>query len=179
MTGDQPLDPLRQAAHGQRLEHQLAAEGADQAEEVALLRRGVGRQHQVRGGESEEVEEVAVGDVGGQEQLPQRAGRRRDGHPQHRVGRLGGGDVVGARADAADLGQDAGELLHRPADAEALEPAQLHHLQVGVGHVAVVVEEDLDDAVPLEPGDGVDADLPAHDALLPAYTSGVPQVRRS
>jgi hypothetical protein len=34
------------------------------------------------------------------------------------------------------------DLPHRPADAEPLEAAQLHHLQVGVLDVAVVVEQD-------------------------------------
>ncbi len=38
-----------------------------------------------------------------------------------------------------------------PADAEPLEAAQLRHLEIGVLHIPLVVEEDVDLAVPLQP----------------------------
>jgi hypothetical protein len=75
-----------------------------------------------------------------------------------RVAGLGGGHVVGFRADAADAVGQRRHLLDGAADAEALEATQLGDLEVGVGDLAVRIEEDLDLAVALEPGDGVDGD---------------------
>jgi hypothetical protein len=82
------------------------------------------------------------------------------------VDRLGAGHVVARRADAADAGHDARQLLDRPALDEALEAAQLGDLEVAVLDRPVVVEEDLDLAVALEPGDRVDADAAGHRAIL-------------
>ena len=70
--------------------------------------------------------------------------------------------MVGLRADAADAVGDHRHLLGLPADAELLEAAQLRNLEVGFGDIAVIVEEDLDAAVPFQPGDRVDGDPPAH-----------------
>ena len=63
------------------------------------------------------------------------------------------------RADAADARRDARQLLDRAAHAEPLEAAQLRDLEVDVGDLAGVVDEDLDLAVALEAGDGIDAYL--------------------
>jgi hypothetical protein len=63
--------------------------------------------------------------------------------------------VVRLRADAADAVGEQGHLLHRAADAEALEAAQLGNLEVGVGDLALVVQEDLNLAVAFQAGDGV------------------------
>jgi hypothetical protein len=41
-------------------------------------------------------------------------------------------------------------------DAEFLEAAQFGDLQVGVGHVALVVQKDVDLAVTFQPRDGID-----------------------
>ena len=51
--------------------------------------------------------------------------------------------------------------MGRP-DHEALEAAQLGDLEEGVFDGSVIVEEDVDLAVALETGDGVDADLSRH-----------------
>ncbi len=75
-----------------------------------------------------------------------------------RVAGLGAGHVVRLGADAADPGGDPGEFLHRPAHAKLLEAPQLGDAQIGVGHVPVVIEEDVDAAVTLQAGDRVDGD---------------------
>ena len=53
---------------------------------------------------------------------------------------------------------------------EGLKAAQLRDLEVGVGNIALLVEEDLDLAVPFQAGDGIDGDA-VHDVppfpLLP------------
>ncbi len=79
---------------------------------------------------------------------------------------LRAGHVVARRADAADARDDARQLLDRPALDEPFEAAELGDLEVTVLYRALVVEKDLDLAVALEPGDGVDADAPRHDATL-------------
>ena len=93
------------------------------------------------------------------QQLAQLARRGRGLHAVAAVDGLGGGHVVRLRAHAADARRYARQLFDRPADAEALEAAQLRHLEVDVGDFAGVVDEDLDLAVTLEPGDRVDAYL--------------------
>ena len=73
--------------------------------------------------------------------------------------------MVRLGTDAADARRQVGHVLGEPTDAELLEAAQLRDLQVGVLHLAFVVEEDVDLAVPLQPGDGIDGD-PGHHVLL-------------
>jgi len=57
---------------------------------------------------------------------------------------------MGLWAHAADARRDARQLLDGTADAEALEAAQLGDLEIDVGDLAGVVDEDLDLAVALE-----------------------------
>ena len=137
----------------------LEADLADDAEDVALGGVEVGAHDEVGTGEHEEMGRVVAGEEAVVEQLTQLATRGRGLHAEDPVEGFGGGYVVRLRADAADARRDARQLLDRPADAEALEAAQLGDLEVGVGHFAVVVQENLDLAVALETGDWIDADL--------------------
>ena len=132
------------------------------AEDVARRGVGVGAEHEVGGGQGVEVGDVAVDVVRVVVHVAQLVGERRDLVAEAAVDGLGAGHVVARRADAADAGHDARQLLDRPADDEALEAAQLGDLEERVLDGSVVVEEDLDLAVALEPGDRVDADLAAH-----------------
>src|SRR3990172_3531727 len=61
-------------------------------------------------------------------------------------------------ADAADAVGQVGHVLRLPADAELLEAAQLGDLEIGVGDLALVIEEDVDLAVTFQAGNGVDRD---------------------
>ncbi|MCU0508608.1 MAG: hypothetical protein MUC34_09410 [Anaerolineae bacterium] len=61
-------------------------------------------------------------------------------------------------ADAADAVRNHRHLFDRPADGELLEAAQLGNLEVGVGNVPFVVQEDGDFAVALEARDWIDGD---------------------
>jgi hypothetical protein len=63
------------------------------------------------------------------------------------------------RADAANAAGDLGHVLRRPAQAEHLEAAQLRHLHVGAFDVALVIKVDIDLAMTLEAGDGIDGDI--------------------
>ena len=74
----------------------------------------------------------------------------------------GRGHVVRRGTDAADALRDLRHFLGGAPDAEPLEAAQFGDLQVRVGHLARVVEEDLDLAVAFESRDGVDGDALAH-----------------
>ncbi len=82
------------------------------------------------------------------------------------VGGFGGGHVVRFRAHAADAVGQQGHLLHRAANAEALEAAQLGDLEVGVGDVALLVQEDFDLTVAFQAGDGINRDSLCHSCLL-------------
>jgi hypothetical protein len=73
---------------------------------------------------------------------------------------------MAGRADPADPGHDAGQLLDGAAHHEALEAAQLRDLEEAVHDPAVVAEEDLHLAVALEARDRVDRDRPGHDRWL-------------
>ena len=137
----------------------LEADLADDAEDVARRRVALRPHDEVRAGEDVEVRRV-VGHVERVvEQLAQHAARGRDLDAEHGVDGLGGRHVVSLRAHAADARRDARQLLDRAADAEALEAAQLGDLEVDVLDLVVVVHEDLDLAVTLETGDGIDGYL--------------------
>lgn len=150
-------------AAGDDLLADFDADFVDDAEDVALPGRGVWPNYKVRAAQGVEVNGV-VGDVeGAVEHLAQLLDRRRRLYAVEHVQRLGSGHVVRLGADAADAVGDARHLFGRAADAELLEAAQFGDLEVGIGHVARFVEEDLDFAVPFQPGDGVDGNA-GHDA---------------
>ena len=126
------------------------------AEDVPLGRRGVGTDDEVGPAQGVEVRRVVGGVEDAVEQLAELLGRRRRIDVEQRVQGLGGRQVMGLGADAADAGRQVRHVLGRPAHAELLEAAQLRDLQIGVGHVALLVEEDVDLAVAFQPRDGVD-----------------------
>src|SRR5574341_688657 len=72
-----------------------------------------------------------------------------------RVSGLGGGHVMRLGADAANAVRQQRHLFNRTPNAESFEAAQFGNLEVGVGDVAVLIEEDLDLAVTFKAGDGV------------------------
>ena len=145
------------------------ADLVDHAQDVALGHRGIRTHDEIRAAQGVEVGGV-VGDVeGAVEQLAQHLGGARRVDVIDRVGGLGGGHVMRLRADAADAVGEQRHLFHRAADAEPLEAAQLGDLEVGVGHVALVVQEDLDLAVAFQAGDGIDRDSLCH--VTPSLSS--------
>jgi hypothetical protein len=79
---------------------------------------------------------------------------------------LDGSHVMRLRTDAADAAGDRGHVFGLAAAAELLEAAQFRHLEVGVGDIPFVIQENVDLAVPFEASDGIDAD-PLHSGLLP------------
>jgi hypothetical protein len=46
-------------------------------------------------------------------------------------------------------------LFDRPSDTETLEAAQLWDLEISVGDISLIVQEDLDFSVAFQPGDRV------------------------
>ena len=93
--------------------------------------------------------------VSGVEQLTEPHGSRRGLDLVDLVQRLGGAQVVSARAHSAQTGRDLVQFVDRPADAELLETAKFGDLPVGLFDIALVVQEDLDLAVAFQTGDGV------------------------
>jgi hypothetical protein len=134
----------------------------DHAEDVALGRRGRGADDEVRRAEEEKVDVVIFHHERTVGQLTELFGRGRGIDLPEIVDALGRGHVMGRGADAADPRRDAGHLLGWPAQAEGFKPTQLRHLKEGPIDVSLVVEEDLDLSVTLEPGDRIDGDSFSH-----------------
>jgi len=151
-------------AHRQDAPAERRAHLGDDPQHVAHGSRGLGADDEVRPAHVPVVEEVVLEDEEGVVGGPERPGGGRRRGAVHGVERLHRGQVVGGRADAADVGGELGHLLGDPAHAEALEAAQLRHLQEGVLGVPLLVEQDLHLAVPLEARDGVDGDAAGHGA---------------
>ena len=132
--------------------------GGDQAEDVALRRRGVPAEQEVRRAQVEEAQRMALDDLAEVHQPAQLVGGGRDVDGHDGVAGLGRGEQVADGADAADARGDAGHFAVGPAFAELLESAEFHDVEDGVGHVARVVHENADLGVALDAGDGVDDD---------------------
>src|SRR5208283_4073330 len=140
--------------------------GADQAEDVALRRRGVPAEDEVGRGEVEEAQGVALDDLAQVHQAAQLVGRGRDRDRHDRVPRLRRRQHVADRADAADARGYPRHLAVGPALAEPLEAAELHDVELGVGDVAGPVQEDADLGVPLDARYRVDDDAFGHGRVL-------------
>ena len=151
-------DLLAEAAQRDPVPGQLRM-GRHHAEQVPAGGVGVEAEQQVRGGEVEEAQCVRLHDLGEVHHPPQVGAGRRGLHGEDLVARLGGGDQVADRADAADPGHDRGHLVHRPALHDPLEPAELGDVEVRVGDLSGVVELDGDLRMALDPGHRVDDDL--------------------
>ena len=149
-------DAVARVAHVDDLLAHLGADLLDDAQDVALGRGCVRAEDEVGAREDVEVRGVVRDVEGVVQQLAQlpAGGRRRD--LVDGIGGLGGGHVVGFGADAADAVRQGRHVLHGATHAERLEAAQLGDLEVGVGYVTGLVEQDLDLAVPFEAGDGID-----------------------
>ena len=65
------------------------------------------------------------------------------------------GQMVCRRSDAADSGNDSRKFLHWSSQTEDLESSQLGDLKVGVFHVPLVVQKNLDLPVPFQSGDRI------------------------
>jgi hypothetical protein len=97
------------------------------------------------------------------------------------VERLGGGHMMGGRADPADPAGDLGHVFRGPAQAEDFETPELGDLEIRPLHIPPVIEEDIDLSVSFEPGDRVDGNPSLRDvrlvgllqALIPFLFDGV------
>jgi hypothetical protein len=67
--------------------------------------------------------------------------------------------MMGAWSDATNSSHYPGQFLDRSSLAELLEATQLRHLEVGIGDITVVIEENLYFAVAFQPGYGINANL--------------------
>ncbi len=137
----------------------LQAHLADDTEDVALGRVRRRPHDEVRRGQVVEVQEVVVEHVRVIYHPPESLAVGRQLNFVNRVRCLRACEVVDERSNAADARRDPGDLLHRPAHAELLEAAQLRDLEVRLGYVAGVVQEDGDLAVAFQARDGVDLDF--------------------
>ena len=155
-VGDQLAQP---PAHADDLLADFEPDLLDHADDVALLGGASGPTMKSGPPSTIDVQGVVFEHEGVIDQLADLAAGRGGLDLVEVVQRLGGGHVMGGRADAADAAGDLRHVLRRAAEAEHLEAAQLGDLQVGALDVALVIEEDVDLAVAFEAGDRVDGDL--------------------
>ncbi len=158
-------DGVAELAHLDDLAADLQPHLVDHAQDVALRHRRVRPHDEVGPAQRVEVRGVVGAVERAVEQLAQHLARPRRVHVVDRIGSLGRGHVMRLGAHAADAVGDDRHLLDRPADGELLEPAQLRDLEVGVGDVAILVQEDLDLAVAFQAGDRINGDS-LHGLLL-------------
>ena len=134
----------------------------DQAEEIALLGRGVHAQQQVGRREVEKAQRVGLQQLRVVHQPALQHGRARHFHSQQRVAGLATGQHVAHRADAADSRHQAGHLMERASLAEFLEAAELGHVKLRRPHLARIVQIDGDLGVPFNSGHGMNHDALGH-----------------
>jgi hypothetical protein len=147
----------------------------DHAQDVADGGIRVGAADEVGSGQGVEVGDVAVDVVRVIIHVAQLVCHRRHLVAEAAIHRLGAGHVVTGRADPANARHDPGQFLDWPAHNEALEAPQFGDLEEAVLHRADIVEEDLDLAVALKAGDGINFDGAAHRWwLLSKIEAGIP-----
>lgn len=132
------------------------------ADDIAVRRVRLGAEQEIRGGEVEEAEGVRLDDLRQVEHLAQvdPGGWRHDG--EDLVACLRRCDQVADRADSVDARHDGGHLVDRAALDDAFEAPELRDMELGVDHLALVVELNRDFRVALDPGDRVDDGCAAH-----------------
>ena len=141
---------------------------AHHPEDVALSWIGIGPHEQVGAAQHEKVCAVVTGKEGIVHQLANLARRRWWLNAINGVTRLGGGHVVCGGTHTTDALRDTWHLFDGASLAKGLKAAKLGHLKVGVGHVAPVVEEERDPAVPFQPRHRIDSDAPHSSISFPS-----------
>src|ERR1039458_9614456 len=106
----------------------------------------------------EKAEGVGLGDLGQVHDPAKPNGDGRDGDPEDLVTRLGGGEEMADRADAADARHKRGHLVQRAALADPLKATELRHVEMGVSDLTRLVQLDGDLGVSFDPGDRFDDD---------------------
>ena len=143
------------AAHGNDFLAHFDPDLLDHAHHVALLRRRLRSDNEVRAAQDVDVQGMVLHDEGVIDQFANLPGGGRRLNLVKVIQRLGGGHVVRGGANPADATGDLGHLLGGPAQAEDLETAQLGDLQVGPLHIALLVQENVNLAVAFQAGNRV------------------------
>jgi hypothetical protein len=176
-------DLLPETAQGDPVAGEFGG-GLGHGKEIPAVGVGVEAEQQVGRREVEEAEGVRLHDLRQIDHPAQLDRHRGDRHGHDLVTRLGRGDQVAHRADAADAGHERRHLVHRAPLADPLEAAELCHGEVGVGDVSAFVEVQGDPGVTFDPGDRIDHDLGATFAahawtLLSVNRTGARGARRA
>ena len=103
VTGDDALNLLGETPVHDDLAPKLESDLIDETEQVSLPRSRVGSGDKIGCRQGEEVQQMAVNDVGVEKQLAQLLRRRRDRHTVDRIARFCRSHMVGTGADTADL----------------------------------------------------------------------------
>ena len=152
------LDHLRADLHAHFVDH---------AQYVPLGHRRVGTHDEVGSAQDVEVDGVVRNVEGGVEELPELFCRRRGIDVEDGVAGLRRGEVMRLGADAADAGGDVRQFFNAPALGEFLEPPKLGNDHIGVCHLSLIVEEEVDPSMSFEAGHGINSDLLHRILLIP------------
>ena len=122
-------------------------------EDVALGRRRVEAEQEVRRGQMEEVQDMALQDLAVMHQATHLlGGRRQRVDADDHVHRLGGGQMVAHRADAAQALHHDGDFPHQATADEPFEAAEFDDVQPRFLDLVLLVHVDGDLAVSFDTG---------------------------
>ena len=164
-----PDDLLTELAHLHALERETGVL-LDDTDDVAFRDRSVETEQQVGRREVEEMQGVGLKDLPVVHQAAHLlAGRRQLVDAKNAIHSLRRAEMMAHRTDSAQALHQHRELPERATLDEALETPELDDVQPGAQYAMVVVEEDGDLAVSLDPGERLD-----HDASAARTDHGAP-----
>ena len=147
---DDVLPPLTQT----NAAHHLVGVLLGHAQHIALRRVRIPAHQKVWCGKMKEAERVRLRHLRQVNHAAQHLRRLRNTQPHDGVARLGPGQQVAYRTDAADARRERWHLIKRTAYAEFLEAPKLQHVQMSILHRAVFVELNGDFSMPFDARDG-------------------------
>jgi hypothetical protein len=131
---------------------------------IAMLARHLDRvriAQKIRRMQHHHVQRVALDPFAAIEKPPQRPERAGDCHAERILHRVHRAHLVGDRADAADARRDVGRLgAVAPAQQRLEKPRRLENPEMRPSH-APIPHVQIERALALDPGDGLDADRPS------------------
>ena len=153
-------------AHLDDLAADLQSDFVDDTQDVSLCDRRIRSDDEIRSAQGVEVGGMVGGVERAVKQFAQHLGGARRVNVVDRVRGFGGCHVMRFGAHAADAVGEERHFLHRAADAESFKAAQFGNLEIGIGDIAFVVQENFDLSVTFQTGDGINGHSLCHVCLL-------------
>ena len=133
-----------------------------QAEDIALLLRGIEPQQEVGRRQVEKAQGMRLNELRQVQDSPKRLAGSGNLHGQQLVAGFARGHQVADRANTAGAGRECGHLIEGAAFTELFKSPVLGHMKTGITYHTVVIQVDGDFGVPLNTGHRVDDDFFSH-----------------